>query len=69
MESVNFDIYEVATSEVYTNEQELYNCLKTLNDGDPVIVDFDETLWLRNSTETFLSNVSYGSGFGYNYWV
>jgi hypothetical protein len=58
MESVNFDIYEVATSEVYTNEQELYNCLKTLNDGDPVIVDFDETLWLRNSTETFLSNVS-----------
>ncbi len=37
-------------------EVELGTYLGHLSQHDPVIVAFDETLWLRNSTESFLSN-------------
>ncbi|GLP96022.1 hypothetical protein [Paraferrimonas sedimenticola] len=40
------------------NEAQLYSQIDSLKGDEPVIVDFDETLWLRNSTEAFLSNVS-----------
>jgi len=40
------------------SETQLYGQIDSLQDNDPIIVDFDETLWLRNSTEEFLANIS-----------
>ncbi|USD36070.1 haloacid dehalogenase-like hydrolase [Ferrimonas sp. SCSIO 43195] len=40
-----------------TPEQALQN-LAQLPDSTPLLVDFDDTLWLRNSTELFLASVA-----------
>ncbi|NLS12490.1 hypothetical protein HGP28_06195 [Vibrio sp. SM6] len=41
-----------------TSDFELYSKINELSDDEPIIVDFDETLWLRNSTESFLAMVT-----------
>lgn len=57
MESAVPEVKEKANADRCMYEVELGTYLGHLSEHDPVVVAFDDSLWLRNSTEAFLSNV------------